>query len=63
VGVPDERRGERAVAFFAGDADAVSLEAACRRQLASFKVPAAFVRIDALPRNTLGKVQKHRLRR
>jgi len=63
VGVPDERRGERAVAFFVGDAEEAVLEAACRRQLASFKVPAAFVRSDALPRNALGKVQKHRLRR
>jgi len=61
VGVPDERRGERPVAFFAGDADETALEAACRRQLASFKVPAAFLRVDALPRNALGKVQKHRL--
>jgi malonyl-CoA/methylmalonyl-CoA synthetase len=63
VGVPDERRGERPVAFFAGDADPAALEAACRRQLASFKVPTAFVRVDALPRNALGKVQKHLLRR
>lgn len=62
VGVPDERRGERALAFFAGDADPAALEAACRRQLASFKVPAAFVRVGALPRNALGKVQKHLLR-
>jgi malonyl-CoA/methylmalonyl-CoA synthetase len=63
VGVPDERRGERPVAYFAGDADPAALEAACRRQLASFKVPAAFVRVDSLPRNALGKVQKHLLRR
>jgi malonyl-CoA/methylmalonyl-CoA synthetase len=63
VGVPDERRGERPVAFFAGDAEAAVLEAACRRQLASFKVPTAFVRVEALPRNPLGKVQKHLLRR
>jgi malonyl-CoA/methylmalonyl-CoA synthetase len=63
VGVPDERRGERPVAFFAGDADERALEAACRRQLASFKVPAAFVRVEALPRNALGKIQKDLLRR
>jgi malonyl-CoA/methylmalonyl-CoA synthetase len=62
VGMPDDRRGERPVAFFAGDAAEAALEAACREQLASFKVPAAFVRVDALPRNALGKVQKHRLR-
>jgi malonyl-CoA/methylmalonyl-CoA synthetase len=63
VGVPEERRGERPVAYFAGDADPAALEAACRRQLASFKVPSAFVRVDSLPRNALGKVQKHLLRR
>jgi malonyl-CoA/methylmalonyl-CoA synthetase len=62
VGVPDERRGERPVAYFAGEADPAALEAACRRQLASFKVPTAFVRVEALPRNALGKVEKHRLR-
>ncbi len=63
VGMPDERRGERPVAYFAGDADPAALEAGCRQQLASFKVPAAFVRVDSLPRNALGKVQKHLLRR
>ena len=62
VGAVDERRGERPVAFFAGDADEATLEAACRRLLASFKVPTAFVRVEALPRNALGKVQKHLLR-
>jgi malonyl-CoA/methylmalonyl-CoA synthetase len=62
VGVPDERRGQRPVAFFAGDASVDALEAACRRQLASFKLPASFVRVDALPRNALGKVEKPLLR-
>jgi malonyl-CoA/methylmalonyl-CoA synthetase len=32
-----------------------------RRQLASFKVPRGFVRVDALPRTALGKVQRHLL--
>jgi malonyl-CoA/methylmalonyl-CoA synthetase len=63
VGERDERRGERPVAFYAGDADEAVLEAVCRRQLASFKVPVAFVRVEALPRNALGKVQKNLLRR
>jgi malonyl-CoA/methylmalonyl-CoA synthetase len=62
VGSPDELRGERPVAYFAGDADPAALEAACRRELASFKVPAAFHRLESLPRNALGKVQKHALR-
>jgi len=61
VGVPDGRRGELPVAGYAGDADPAALEAACRRLLASFKVPRAFVRVAALPRNAMGKVVKARL--
>ena len=33
----------------------------CQAQLASFKTPRAFVRVDSLPRTALGKVQKHLL--
>jgi len=63
VGVPDELRGEVPIAYIVADdnLDASELEATCRRQLASFKVPRAFVRIDALPRTALGKIQKHLL--
>jgi malonyl-CoA/methylmalonyl-CoA synthetase len=61
-GVPDARRGEVPLACFAGEADPVALEAACRRLLASFKVPRSFVRVEALPRNAMGKVDKRRLR-
>ena len=63
VGMPDERRGEVAVAYVVADAalDPAQLEAACREQLASFKVPRGFVRVDALPRTALGKVQRHLL--
>jgi malonyl-CoA/methylmalonyl-CoA synthetase len=62
-GVPDERRGELPVAYLVADDsfDAAALEAACRQALASFKVPRAFVRVDALPRTALGNVQKHLL--
>jgi malonyl-CoA/methylmalonyl-CoA synthetase len=62
LGVPDARRGEVPVACFAGEADPAALEAACRRALASFKAPRAFVRVGALPRNAMGKVDKGRLR-
>jgi malonyl-CoA/methylmalonyl-CoA synthetase len=63
VGAPDDARGEVPVAYIVGDesVDARELEAACRAQLASFKVPRAFVRIDSLPRTALGKVQRHLL--
>jgi malonyl-CoA/methylmalonyl-CoA synthetase len=63
MGVPDSVRGEVPVAYVVGDdaLDVAHLETICRAQLASFKVPRAFVRIDALPRTALGKVQKHLL--
>jgi malonyl-CoA/methylmalonyl-CoA synthetase len=49
------------VAYLAGDFDRAVIEQACRRHLASFKVPRDFVKIDKLPRTALGKVQKHLL--
>lgn len=58
---PDRVRGEIPVAYFAGDADPAGLEAACRAKLASFKVPRGFHRIEKLPRNAMGKIQKHLL--
>ncbi|HJQ38978.1 MAG TPA: AMP-binding protein [Thermoanaerobaculia bacterium] len=61
VGAPDDVRGEVPVAYIVGDFDAAELERVCREQLASFKVPRRFVRVDAIPRTALGKVQKHLL--
>src|SRR5215831_19068352 len=63
VGAADDVRGEVPVAYIVTDegVDARELEAACRAQLASFKVPRAFVRIDSLPRTALGKIQRHLL--
>jgi malonyl-CoA/methylmalonyl-CoA synthetase len=40
------------------DAD---FEGWCRERLASFKIPRRFVVVEKLPRNALGKVQKHLL--
>jgi len=63
VGVPDDVRGEVPVAYIVAEKslDVAELESMCRTQLASFKVPRAFHRIEALPRTALGKVQKHLL--
>jgi malonyl-CoA/methylmalonyl-CoA synthetase len=63
VGAPDERRGEVPVAYLVAERaiEPEALRDACTRALASFKVPRGFVRVDALPRNALGKVQKHLL--
>lgn len=62
VGVPDALRGELPVAFIVGDFDEDDLARRCREQLASFKVPRRFIRVDTLPRTPLGKIQKHLLR-
>ena len=63
VGVQDPVRGEVPVAFLVGEFDAAALERVCREQLASFKVPRRFVRVESIPRTALGKVQKHLLPR
>jgi malonyl-CoA/methylmalonyl-CoA synthetase len=62
-GVEDKKRGEIPVAYVVADKnfDEKAIEEICRRSLASFKVPRAFVRVESLPRNALGKVQKHLL--
>jgi malonyl-CoA/methylmalonyl-CoA synthetase len=64
VGEKDRVRGEVPVAYIvvrAGECDAAVLEARCRDQFASFKVPRRFEVVERLPRNALGKVQKHLL--
>jgi malonyl-CoA/methylmalonyl-CoA synthetase len=68
VGEPDRVRGEVPVAYIVWHdpvadpaASAVHVEARCRESLASFKIPRRFEAIEKLPRNALGKVQKHLL--
>jgi malonyl-CoA/methylmalonyl-CoA synthetase len=65
VAEADRVRGEVPVAFVVanGDLNADSLEARCREKLASFKIPRAFIAVARLPRNAMGKVQKHLLSR
>ena len=65
VGVADALKGEIPVVFIVPDpktpANVETLEASCHKGLASFKVPKRFLMADELPRNALGKVQKHLL--
>lgn len=63
VGAPDSVRGEVPVAYVVADDafDAARATQHLRSQLASFKIPRGFVRVDALPRTALGKIQKHLL--
>ena len=62
-GLPDEHRGEIPVAWVVVDESFNETEVveSCRRCLASFKIPRAFIRVESLPRNALGKVQKNLL--
>jgi malonyl-CoA/methylmalonyl-CoA synthetase len=64
----DRVRGEIPVAYVVADVmadggtlDCGVLDALCREKLASFKCPRRFVKVEKLPRNALGKVQKHLL--
>ena len=64
VGEPDRVRGEIPVAYLVPrdtPCDCAVFEARCREKLASFKIPRRFEWVEKLPRNALGKVQKHLL--
>ena len=63
--LPDRVRGEVPVAYIVTTRpiDPSDLEACCRAKLASFKIPRQFILVDKLPRNALGKIQKHLLPR
>jgi fatty-acyl-CoA synthase len=62
VGVADERWGEVGVAFVVGDGvTEEELLEWCRARLARFKVPKSFRFVGEIPRNGMGKVQKHEL--
>lgn len=63
IGIPDRVRGEVPVAYVvaSGAVQITEIEARCRAKLASFKVPREFVAVEKLPRNAMGKIQKHLL--
>ncbi|AGC49016.1 long-chain-fatty-acid--CoA ligase [Myxococcus stipitatus DSM 14675] len=67
LGLPDADYGEQVVAVVVPPPgvhapEAQALVEWCRDRLASFKKPRRVVFMDSLPRNALGKVQKHLLR-
>ncbi len=61
VGVPDERRGMRIVAYVTGDVSVDALSEHCRR-LAPYKRPTEIHVVDDLPRGALGEVQRPAVR-
>lgn len=66
IGIPDDYWGEVLKAFVVvrrgGELAAEDLLAHCRASLAGYKIPKSVEFIDALPRNTAGKVLKTELR-
>lgn len=64
VGAPHAEWGEVPVAYLVCTTaiDDGELAHYCRAQLASFKVPRTFHRVEALPRNAMGKLQKNLLK-
>ncbi len=63
VGEPDRLRGEIPVAYIVlrEPIDPDVIIERCKLNLSSFKVPRKLFSVDLLPRNALGKVQKHLL--
>jgi malonyl-CoA/methylmalonyl-CoA synthetase len=63
VGEADRVRGEIPVAYvvMSMPVDMATIEARCREKLASFKIPRRFETVEKLPRNAMGKIQKHLL--
>ncbi|MDA0982055.1 MAG: AMP-binding protein [Proteobacteria bacterium] len=65
IGLPDERMGQRVIAFVEAKegASPAALDAACQAgALAKFKRPRAYVFIEAIPRTASGKLLRRKLR-
>lgn len=59
--VPDDRLGQRVAAVIESpleQPDFDSLTELCRRELSPYKVPEVWTRVDALPVNAMGKIQR-----
>lgn len=59
--VPDARLGQKVGALIESSAPDVDFEALaelCRRELSPYKVPEIWTRVDALPLNAMGKIQR-----
>lgn len=66
IGLPDEKWGEVVVAFVqarpGATVDIKALMTRCREELSGYKRPTAIHVLDALPKNTVGKLDKRALR-
>jgi long-chain acyl-CoA synthetase len=62
IGRRDDEWGEVLVAYVVGDAPPAELDALCLSKIARFKRPKQYVFIEALPKNSYGKILKTELR-
>ncbi|MDH4382995.1 MAG: AMP-binding protein [Gammaproteobacteria bacterium] len=66
IALPHPDFGEQVAAVIvprvAGEFDEAQARAAVKTELAGYKLPKSYLLVDALPRNTMGKVQKNLLR-
>lgn len=62
VGRPHPEWGEEVVAFVVGEATDAALDDLCLANIARFKRPKAYLRLQELPKNNYGKVLKTALR-
>lgn len=63
IGIPHDDFGEAVIAVYTGvGAKEDVLKEALRSKLASYKLPKRLLHVEALPRNTMGKVEKAKLR-
>jgi len=61
LGVPDRHYGHVIAAFVVGSASESKVEAAAKKDLASYKVPRVIRTVDELPRTSTGKVLRREL--
>jgi fatty-acyl-CoA synthase len=66
IGIPSERYGEEVMAWVrlreGTEATAEDLIAACRGQIATYKIPRYWKFVDSFPMTVTGKTQKYRMR-
>lgn len=62
IGIEDSYFGEAIVAIFTGDAKIADIRKVVKEKLLSYQQPLFYDKVDALPKNSLGKIQKFKLK-
>ena len=65
VGIPDEKYGEEVVGYVSVDESAQVTEEEiidyCKQKIANYRCPKRIFFLDSLPKNSVGKISKHKL--